>query len=426
MLAASAVCCGVSAGSFNPFYENLETNSESFFAVRPFYSHTVTEEREFRDVFWPLYSSKEFKDEESSRALIFWYTRTFNVQDETPRERNWLLPICFQGRDAAGKGYFAIFPLGGTIHEFLGRDEIRFALFPIYGESRINDLETTSVFWPVYSRTRGEGVQRDRLFPIVGKSVRENRYEKRFLFWPFWTSADYFYPGNSGHAWMLFPLCGRANMEHEKTFWLIPPFFRFTAGEKQNKLYCPWPFIQRIDGNRQDKFYVWPLWGKKQYAGGLKHRTFLLWPIFWSEKAQESDRIKTRRMAMPFFTFERTVLPDPLKTEPVELSNYWRIWPLMSWQNEGDTSRFRMLEIWPVKGSAPVERNWAPLWTLYKRTGREGVVEKDLLWFAWHSESEPEVERKEWSLLKGLMSYRREGDARSMRLLYFIHFGKEE
>ncbi|MEI7850466.1 MAG: hypothetical protein WCH86_01385 [Kiritimatiellales bacterium] len=427
-LTAAVLGTTAAASSLFPFYDNVQTEQGSFFAVRPFYSHTVVEEGQIRDYFWPLYSRKEFKEEQTSRALIFWYTHKFNAQEEKPRDRNWLLPVYFQGRDVNGKGYFALFPLGGTIKEFLGRDEIAFVLFPAYGKSRINDVKTTSVLWPIYSHTRGTGIQRDRVFPIYGKSVLEGKYEKKFVLWPFWTSAEYFYPGNSGKSWILFPVCGRSKMEKESTWWVIPPFFRFTEGEKQSRLFCPWPFVQKITSEPHSKFYLWPLWGEDQYAAGPNQRTFLLWPLLWSERTEEPKLLKTHRMALPFFyqgsSFlrEEGVLPENQK----KVSNYWKIWPLMSWQREGDVSRFRMLEFWPIKDSAPIERNWAPLWTLYKRTNNDGVVRKDILWFAWHSESEPAAERTEWSLLKGLLAYKKEADARSVRLLYFVRLGKEK
>jgi len=427
-LAAAVLGTTADAGSLFPFYDNVQTEQGSFFAVRPLYSHTVVEEGEIRDYLWPLYSRKEFKEEQTSRALIFWYTHKFDSKDESPRKRSWLLPVYFQGRDTNGKGYFALFPLGGTIHEFLGRDEIAFVLFPVFGKSRINDVKTTSVFWPIYSHTRGAGIQRDRVFPIVGKSVLEGKYEKKFVFWPFWTSAEYFYPGDSGTSWLLFPVCGQSKLDKERTLWVIPPFFRFTKGEEQDRLFCPWPFIQKIDSEPHSKFYIWPLWGEDRYAAGSRHRTFLFWPLLWSEREEEPGLVKTRRMAVPVFSIERSFRhqegsPDE---EQIEVSNYWRIWPLMSWQREGETSRFRMLELWPVKNSPPLERNWTPLWTLYKRTNTDGVVRKDVLWFAWHSEREQIAERKEWSLLKGLLAYKRDAEARSVRFLYFVHLGKEE
>ena len=422
-----AVLCGTAAGgNLHPFYENLQTEEGSFFAVRPFYSHTVLEEGEIRDVFWPLYSRKLFKDEDTSRALIFWFTHHFNASEESPRHRRWFLPFYFQGRDANDENYFALFPLGGRIYEFLGRDRIAFFLFPLFGKSQINDVKTTSVLWPIYSRTRGEGIQRDRVFPIIGKSTLEGKYEKRFVLWPFWTSADYFYPGDSGSSWILFPICGRAKMDNEKTLWVIPPFFRFTKGEKENRIFCPWPFFQKKENERHNKLYVWPLWGRDRYQGGLNHRNFLFWPIFWSERSEQAQRSKTRRMALPFFFSEREFLNDktlPKKERP-EISRAWKIWPLMSWQRDEHASRFRMLELWPVKNAAPIERNWAPLWTLYKRTNVDGLIRKDVFWFLWHSEKHLLEERAEWSLLKGMLSYKKEGVQKKIRLLYFFNFGE--
>jgi hypothetical protein len=427
-LAAAVLSMTAAASSLFPFYDNIETEQGSFFAVRPFYSHTVVEEGQIRDYLWPLYSRKEFKDEQTTRALIFWFTHKFDSKDETPRDRNWLLPVYFQGRDVNGKGYFALFPLGGTIKEFLGRDEIMFVLFPAYGKSRINDVKTTSVLWPIYSHTRGEGIERDRVFPIYGKSVLEGKYEKKFVLWPFWTSAEYFYPGDSGKSWILFPLYGRSKMDHESTYWVLPPFFRFTKGDKQDRTFCPWPFFQKMKSERHSKFYIWPLWGEDQYAAGPTQRDFLLWPLLWSEKTEEARLLKTHRMALPFFYQGSSFLREEGVPEDKlpRVSFYWKIWPLMSWQHEGDVSRFRMLEFWPIKDSAPIERNWAPLWTLYKRTNNDGVVRKDILWFAWHSESEPVAERTEWSLLKGLVAYKKDADARSVRLLYFVRLGKEK
>ena len=414
--------CGMAAlAGLNPFYENVQTDEGAFFAVRPFYSKTTIEEGEIRDYFWPIYSRKEFKNEQTSRALLFWWTHNFEADVESSRNRNWLLPFYFQGQDAHGENYFALFPFGGTIHEFLGRDRLSFVLFPIYGTGQINEVKTTNVLWPIYSRTEGEGIDRKRVFPFYGKSIREGQFEKKFVLWPFWTSAEYFHEENPGKAWILFPFYGRSDMEREKTVWVVPPFFRFTKGEKQNRTFCPWPFYQRIESERRNKLYFWPLWGQDQYAGGLNHRTFALWPFLWSERTEEAHVSKTRRKVLPFLFSEKTFLREEgvPEEEQVQISNYWKIWPLMSWQRDGHVSRFRMLELWPIKNSPPIERNWSPLWTLYKRTDVEGVVRKDILWFVWHSEREKDEGRSEWSLLKGLVGYKRSGEARNLRLFWF-------
>ena len=425
----AVLCCATTfAGSFFPFYDDVETDRGSLFAVRPFYSHAVFEEGEVRDVFWPLYTRKSFKDEQMSRGLIFWYTHTFNTQEDSLRYRNWLLPFYFQGRDVCGEPYFALFPFGGTIHEFLGRDEIWFALFPLFGKSRINDLQTTSVLWPIYSHTRGEGVRRDRVFPLVGRSVREGQFDKQFVLWPFWTSAEYFYPGNSGKSWILFPLYGHTKLEQEETTWVLPPFFRFTKGEKENRMLCPWPFVQEVESESRNKLYIWPLWGVNNAVDGAWQRTFLCWPLLWSERAEDQGLVTLTKRVVPFVRTRRTIQREEgvPEAESLEVSHEWAVWPLMSRQCAGENSRFRVLDLWPVRNSAPVERNWAPLWTLYQRTAQQGVVSKDVLWFAWHSEKEPAADRAEWSLLKGLLAYKRDGASSNVRFLYFMRFGEIE
>jgi hypothetical protein len=409
--------CGAAAGSFYPFYENVDMADGSFFAVRPFYSKTAVEGRQVEDFLWPLYSRKTLGDEVSSRALVFWWTHQFEVDSESPRERNWLLPFYFQGTDATGEDYVALFPFGGTIREFLGRDLISFVLFPLFATSQINDVKTTSVLWPIISQTRGEGIERDRIFPFVGRSVLEGKYEKKFVLWPFWNSAEYFYPGDSGRAWMLFPICGRSELEKESTLWVLPPFFRFTDGERLDRMFCPWPFFQKEVSAERDKLWIWPLWGRDIYDNGALKRSFAAWPFLWSEQRNGPTETKKRKMALPFFYCDRTVQGEQ------EVSSYWKVWPLMSSRKEGDVSRFRMLELWPLKETAPIERNWSPLWTLYERREMEGTVRKRALWFLWNSERSTEEERSEWSLLKGLLSVKKEGDSTSGRFLYLFRFG---
>ena len=419
------LCGGALCGTFAPFYANVETNGAEFFAVRPFYSRTDMPAGQIQDFLWPLYSRKEFKDEQTSRFMVFWFTHDFNASDDVPRVRRWLLPFYFQGRDVHGENYFALFPLGGTIHEFIGRDRMSFVLFPLYGSGQINDVRTVNVLWPVISHTRGDGVARDRVFPFYGRSARENQFDKKFVLWPFWTSAEFYYPGQSGSSWIFFPFYGRTDTEIERTRWYFPPFFRFTDGEKQDRVFCPWPLFQKVSSENMNKLYVWPFWGEAEYDEGLTHRNFLLWPVFSSSRTVEADVIAHRRRAAPVFVFEKKVLRDDSApaAELSEVSRYWHVWPLMSYRRAGESSRVRLLELWPIKDSPPVERNWSPLWTLYRRTDNAGVVENDTLWFVWHSEKEAAAERREWSLLKGFVSYKKEPENRQLRLLWVLRFG---
>jgi len=145
----------VEAGfDWDPVYERESaTNRMEFLAVRPFYSQIEdpATERWRKDYLWPFYTQKGFKDEQYGRFLFFGYSTNFSEDDA--RHRVWVIPFYYQGVDANDEGYFAIFPIGGTIHEFLGRDKVMFVLFPIYGKSQVNDVRTTTVLWPIGSKS---------------------------------------------------------------------------------------------------------------------------------------------------------------------------------------------------------------------------------------------------------------------------------
>lgn len=414
-------------------------------AFRPFYSAVEDPQgdRELQDFVWPLATQRRLGDEERNRYLLFFSFRHGREEaDAKRRYRFWLIPFYFQGRDKEGASYRAVFPLGGSIHEFLGRDEINFVLFPIRSTSRLNDLETSNWLWPLISKTTGDGVHRARVFPFYGRSVREGRYEKRFVLWPFWTSARYDHEGHAGGGFILFPLTGHMKLEDQETWWVLPPFFRFTKGEKMNLTYAPWPFFQKSSGE-VEKFYLWPLYGHKK-VGNLE-RTFVLWPIVWNERVRRADELQHRFMFIPFFLSE-TQGPEPGPDGapcPPRVRAH-KVWPLYSYRRVGSDSRTRVLELWPFGESPSVERNWAPLWTLYSRVRHEGNRDTELLWglyrnqkradggrylsvfpfFDWRREGGGEG--GSWSILKGLVGGRRSGSQQAVRLLYFMDFGDDE
>ncbi|MBN2683708.1 MAG: hypothetical protein JXR40_00380 [Pontiellaceae bacterium] len=409
-----------SAGLLAPFYEAVEANGVRMRAVRPFYSSVETEERWEKDYLWPLYVRKGFKDEEYARFFVVGWHNDFSSGEG--RERTWVLPIYFQGRAADGENYFGLFPLGGHLRDFLGRDRIDFALFPLWARSQVNEVKTTSVLWPIYSRTQGDGVDRFRIWPLYGESTLEGSYQKKFVLWPIFSSVKYTNPGNPGGGFILFPLYGHVQTEKGDNHWILPPFFRFAEGGGQRIINAPWPFIQLSDGDVY-KRYLWPLYGKKQ--AGSSTQKFWLWPVIWDRKTELGDRTQERFNVMPFFYSEKEVLTKAVGEAEVgdTASKYWKVWPLMSWDQRGETSRFRLLDLWPMRETDGVERNWAPLWTLYRRMENDGAVQHRLLWGIY--EQEKGKGSAEWSLLKGLVKYKKTERGSSFRVLFF-RFGNAE
>ena len=430
-----------------PIYERAYSiNGAQLRAVRPFYSSytdPVTERRQ-KDIVWPIAAAKRFRHEFSWRVLLTWYV-DFDRTDSKSRYRFWSLPIYFQGRDKNEGFYMAVFPLGGRVCDILGRDEIYFVLFPLYARSRVNDVQTKDVLWPIYSRTEGEGIHRFRVFPFYGRNYHRGKFEKRFILWPFWTWAHYSYPRSSGTSYILWPLWGHFNQEDQQAWLFIPPLIRLSHSQRLNYNYCPWPFVQWSSGEIE-KFYLWPIWGRKVMHSSRS--AFFLWPIFRTEQVDRGDVYSQRLMALPFYYSEvRKQHPRDSTFKPKVVSRYHKLWPLMSYEREYGNKRFRCLDLWPLRNTGPVEREYAPIWTLFSHTLIGNSYDDELFWglyrnrkrgnefrsvsvfpiVSWtRDDRDRERESREWSILKGLLEYKREGTPKSLRVLYFLNFGGQE
>jgi hypothetical protein len=429
-----------------PLYERVKAdNGMEMNAVRPFYSNAKDPamNRSLDDYIWPLGGSRTVQDENQWRFLLF-YGFNHTTNDPGQRYRTWLMPFYFQGRNASGETYRALFPVAGTIDDFLGRDSMSFVLFPLYYTSQLKDISNTTYLWPFISKTTSERghIYRSRVFPFYGVNRQEGKFDKRFILWPFYTDVEYFYKNSKGKGHILFPLYGRLNLTSESTWWVLPPFFRFTRGEDGTIVHAPWPFFQRHVRKDVNKLYFWPLWGHIKL--GHIERHFALWPLFWNIHERQHLADVHRRFFIPLF-FHTVVTSRPApgdETPPVVLARRHKFWPLYSYRRQGDTSLFRTIELWPFGYSASAERNWAPFWSLYTRSVSGDNVDNEVLWgvfrnnrradeyryvslfplFDYRRETRVDQTDRSWNILKGLIGYERKGSRKTIRLLYIIKF----
>ena len=430
------------ARTLGPLVESRHNEEgHRFLAVRPFYSRTenASADRVVSDIVWPLGMVKERKGETDWRFFPS-FGHDFDANDDGSRHRWTVFPLLFGGEDINGEKYFAFFPLGGTLHEFLMRDRIMFVLFPLYAYSEQEDNKTHSVLWPIFSRTRGDDVSRWRVFPFYGVSENKDMWTKRFVMWPFWTSVKYHSPDLPGGGFVLFPLFGKVDVGDRTSRMILPPFIKWERGKDDHRaVNCPWPFIQYRRGDI-DRTYFWPLYGKEAMEN--ERQWFALWPIVSGKRVEREDHVMKRFRAVPLVYYESKARPaDAESTLPDVFSRYFKFWPLVSYRREEDTSRFRMLALWPLKQTPGIERNWAPLWSLYARERVGEASESEFLWGLYRRRRDLDESRlsvfpvlqtaakedgagRKWSLLYGLLGYERSGLHKQFRLLYFLRFGK--
>lgn len=428
-----------------PFFDTaVATNGDTMTASRPFTAVTAAsnDQRRTRDIVWPIAQRWQFKDQSVSRFLFFMHYNHGGTNAASVRKRTWLLPFWFNGTDANGKKYWALFPIYGDIHEFLGRDTFSFTLFPIYSRTTLNDLKTVNWMYPIYSRTTSSDghIERFRVFPFYASSHYRDRFTKHAVLWPLWTSVQFEYPKEKGGGWILWPVGGHMKTDHERTVWILPPIFRFTKGTEMSRVYCPWPFFQWERGT-MDKIYIWPLWGHRK-AGNLD-KTFVLWPIFWNDHVDRGWYHEHLFMAAPFYRHETVELKSTNGAAPSIVERQRKLWPLANFQEKDGQGRFRVPDLWPLADNRHVDLNWAPWWTLYDRQWTAaGAFDSSLFWglyrhqargdaanyfsffplWSWRRDDASQHYRG-WSLLKGLLGREEDETGSAWRLLYFIRVG---
>jgi hypothetical protein len=283
-----------------------------------------------------------------------------------------VLPIYFQGRTREGQGYRALFPLGGEVRHVAALDRARFCLFPIYAEFDRGSTHGLAWFWPLYTRREGPHVDQLALFPFYGRLHHTGGAwtgRLHFVLWPFWTDLERDGPTGRGRGFVLFPLYGRVDLDTEQTWMALPPLFRFTRGtDGYRRLHCPWPFVQ-IQSGKRPRWDLWPLAGWS--SAGDRHRWYALWPIAGGETVRRPGAAASRLYVNPILYRERREASEATR---------FTFWPLAGWRRDGSNAFLRLPELNPFQGHAAVERNWAPLWSLYTLRRSAAGTENELLW----------------------------------------------
>ena len=117
-----------------PFFEIGQSREGlDVLAVRPFYSRVAgtNAHESLTDVVWP-WSSFHRRDDYSDWWAFPAFDKDENVRDPLSRHTFWLLPIYCEGRTRSGEDFAAVFPINGSIRDFIWLDELHFTLFPLY------------------------------------------------------------------------------------------------------------------------------------------------------------------------------------------------------------------------------------------------------------------------------------------------------
>ncbi len=363
----------------------------------PFYRRVENAGRVEEQVLYPLF--RQIRDAEGRQTYVFplFWDREFTSADGEWHDRDWaLLPFFFGGSETYEGDYFLFFPFYGNLKGILHKDEMNFALFPLYLDTTERGYDSTHLLWPLISWGEGDGKEDFRFLPFYAEREREGRSWGRSVLWPFFSwgeeDLDTEHPVDSFFA---FPFYGYRESDISSTTTWLFPFFSHSEnadGWYETNLFTP--VYRREEGPKDSAFRIWPFYGESRDGDDL--RRWWLWPLFFQNHVTVPEGTLDSFQFLPLYRQTRTTAPDGRTLREVV-----RLWPLARRTERADgTAWFGLFDLYPFADDGDFDANWAWLWTLFEaRTGPEG----------WGV-----------NLLSGLFCYEEEAEDAALTLLWLL------
>ncbi len=400
------------------------------YGVRPIFFHRYQGATRHSDYLYPVASGVAEEDHHFFQVLrLLQYDFGARSEDEL-----MFFPFLFYGETETRGDYFALFPFGGRLYERFGRDEMSFALFPLYGRTVAGGRTTTNILWPIFARIQGEDESGIKVWPLFGASEKDGVYRRRMFLWPIFFRYDqHLDTPNPERIRTVFPLYVGEDSPRRSRYTVLWPFFSYEENRAADyeEWNFPWPLLRVARGGGRDGLRLLPLYADER-RGDFRSRWFL-WPVYRVEELQ-TEMLHRRRDRVLFFLYSD--LRESWEGAATPAKRRVALWPLFTYEKVQGISRFHTLSLFEpfFPENESIQRSWSPLWRLYQRHwDGEGNEISSLLWNLYWKERRGEDlalevfplvrytragESTDLRLLKGLFRYRRGADGGKVNLLW--------
>jgi len=398
---------------------------ETHLAMRPIFHYTEDQIENFIRLEF-IYPLGKYQEKDSERKA---YLAPLALYREEENKWDFQFFPFFMGETEIGENYFGIFPLFGTLLNRYGKDEIRFFLWPLFSESRTEEVKTTNILWPFFSLIEGERKRGYRIWPIYGQKEEVGVSKLEFILWPIYLKQKKGLDTDEPiDEWMIFPFYISKKSQRFRSQTFLWPFFTIAkdnvSGFEQYDF--PWPFLQVLKGEVEG-FRIFPLYGYKQKGEEVRKR-FFLFPFFQEEEERVGEKWeRTIRILL----LSRIHLGEE---DQEEKERSLRIWPFFEYEKgKMGEKRFSFLYLLPIKDEG-FERNWFPLFRLFQwEKDQKANIKTNFLWGFYRREKSQDrdslriahllsiIKKKDYkkvSLIKGLIQYEKDRKTSSLRLFY--------
>lgn len=418
---------------FGPLFKYESKGAETEYALRPFFYRAVDQGGTAQtEVLYPLAVSRARPDADFFDVFHL-LNVDFGERESGSSNQFYLFPFLFYGEDPEQGRYAAIFPVGGTLYDWFGRDRISFALFPLYAHTERGTTSNDHVLWPIFSKTSGERESGFAVWPLYGQSEKVGVYRKRFALWPiFFDEETAIDTDNPSRRFAVLPFWFEQESRHVSQRSLLWPFFGWTQDRTREyeEWNIPWPLVRITTGSTRHGLRLLPLYADETVDA--RRKRWFLWPLYKIEDTR-TDLLDRRRHRLLFFLYSAL---DEHKLDTGERKRRIDFWPLFSYHREQGVGRFHALALAEpfFPDNQAIERNWSPLWRIYQqRWDTQGNQVISVLWNLYWQERQGdrlaielfplfdvrlEGDERRFRLLKGLVSVRSAGGESCLGLFY--------
>jgi len=427
---------GHRAEAVGPFFYNQLSDTEKTWAVPPLLSYDTdptTETKEF-DLLYPVLTCERFGTEYRWQlGQLLSFSGGQNPDDDLPVSKFTIFPLYFQQRSPNPElNYTALVPVYGHIQGRLFRNEIFFVLFPLYVETQKRDVVTDNYLFPIFHLRHGDGLHGWQVWPLAGsehKSVTTQTngfgetevvggHDSFFALWPVYLRQNNNLGTDNPEKFRaVIPFYVRSRSPKRDFTSVIWPLFNW-IDDRENKYReweGPFPFVVIARGEGKTTTRFWPLFSQAHSA--VAEENYYVWPLYKYNRFHTGvlDQNRTRIL---FYLFSDV---EERNTETGKSLRRIDLWPLFTYHRGFNGNRWLQI-IAPVEVALPnnrgVERNWAPLWSLWRSEANSGTgaSSQSLLWNLYRRDTAPAA--KKCSLLFGFFQYQSDSKMNKLRLLY--------
>lgn len=417
-----------------PIWGQEHFGDQSLWRLSPLMAHVeeaATERSEY-EFLYPLFTFDRFGTEYRAQLLQFFSVSGGGTVDGETKRRQTLFPLFFrQKSDNPSNDYVALLPFYGHMQNHLLRDEIRFALIPLWLQSRKRDVVTDNFVFPFFHVRHGDHLTGWQFWPVFGQEHKEvtsktnsideaeivGGHSRWFAGWPFiMSSHEGIGTTNPVSNLAFFPVVSLQRSPLRDNTTVLWPFITRTENREQHFVEwgLPFPFIGWARGEGKHANRLWPLYGNATNA--TTRQNFFLYPLYYHKRVQSAplDRERTRAL---FFGY------SDLRIQNTATGKTFRrrdLWPLFTWRQELD-GRSRLQILAPIEPLLPnnksIERLYSPMVSIWRNEAnpKEHTASQSLLWNTWRRDVSPEKTRT--STLFGLIRTERSATGRKWRFL---------